>query len=115
MDQQTQPRPPVEPQQPAPAPQQTAGQQPQKNGNKVWLWIIGGCLTVVIIAGLIMGGLAWWGAKRIKKAVKEAQPQWEEMQKGAEQWQKDMEKAQEEWQKETEKMQNEMPDGYYSD
>jgi hypothetical protein len=93
MDQPTQPQPPVQPQ-PAPATQA----EPQKK-SKVWLWILGGCLGIIVIGMLIMGGLAWWGAKKVKKAIKENQPKLEEMQKNAADWQKQMEKAQQEMQK----------------
>lgn len=89
MEQQTQPQPPVQP-----AQQMPAGQEAPKKSSKVWLWVIGGCLAIVIITGLIMGGLAWWGARKVKKAIQENQPKWEEMQKGAADWQKQMEKAQ---------------------
>lgn len=113
---QSQSQPPVQPQQSPQVPPPPAGQQPPpKNPSKVWLWIIGGCLAIVIIAGLIMGGLAWWGAKKFKKTIQENQPKLEEMQKGAEEWQKEMEKAQEEWESEMEKMQNQTPDYELSD
>lgn len=107
MDQQTQ-QPPA--QQPVPA-----GQPPQKSGSKIWLWIIGGCLAILLIAGLIIGGLIWWGARKAKKAYESnVKPQLEEMQKNAEQWQgqsEDWQKAAEEWQKEMKKVQDELPSG----
>jgi uncharacterized protein HemX len=96
---QTQPsQSPAQP--PQPASSGTPG--PQKSGSKIWLWIIGGCLAIVIIAGLIMGGLAWWGARKVKKAIKENQPKWEEMQKGAQD-------AQQELQKQMENVQKQIP------
>ncbi len=100
MDQQIEP--PVQPQQ---APVGQIG--PQKK-SKVWLWIIGGCLAIVVIAGLVIGGLAWWGAKKLKKTIKENQPKWEEMQKGAQEMQEqseDWEKAAKEFQEQMEKAQ----------
>lgn len=107
MDQQTQSSPPVQPVEQVPI-----GQQPQKSSSKVWLWVLGGCLTVIIIAGIIMGGLAWWGAKKVKKAIQENQPKWEEVQKGAQEMQKqseDWEKASKELQEQMEKAQKELP------
>lgn len=78
MEQQTQQQPPVQaPQQPAQ--QVPTGQPAPKKSSKVWLWVIGGCLALVIITGLIMGGLAWWGARKVKKAIQENQPKWEEV------------------------------------
>jgi len=107
---QTQPQPPVQP--PAPA----GGAAPKKS-SKVWLWIIGGCLAILLIAGLIIGGLIWWGARKAKKAFNEnLKPQLEEMQENAEQWESqsdDWQKAAEEWQKEMEKAQEQMPDYDY--
>jgi len=42
---------------------------PQKKSN-VWLWVIGGCLTVVILIGVIIFGLGWWGVNKVKKEMK---------------------------------------------
>ena len=94
----------IQPQQPAqPAPTEKAA---ASKSSKTWLWILGGCLTIIILSLLVMGGVAWWSAKKVKKVIQENQPRWEEMQKNAEQWQqqsdnwqKEMEKAQEEIQK----------------
>lgn len=62
-------------------PQVPTEQQPQKSSNKIWFWILGGCLIVVVVGMLIMGGLAWWGVRKVKKVIKENQPKLEEMQK----------------------------------
>jgi hypothetical protein len=94
MEQQTQ-QSPVQTVEPNPS----VAPQPQKSGGKVWLWILGGCLTIVILSLLVMGGLAWWGAIKVKKAIQENQPKLEQMQKNAADWQKQMEKAQQEAQK----------------
>lgn len=105
---QTQQQPPV--QQPA-----LAGGTAPKKSSKVWLWIIGGCLAILLIAGLVIGGLIWWGARKAKKAFESnVKPQLEEMQKNTEQWQEkseDWQKAADDWQKEMEKAQKEMPSG----
>jgi uncharacterized protein HemX len=111
MDQQTQPQAPVEPaaplaQAPQPAPAQSAA--PRKK-SQVWLWILGGCLTIIIIIGLVIGGLAWWGARKVKKAIQENQPKWEEMQKNAEDMQKNANDWQEQMKKTQEEMQNNLP------
>lgn len=105
---QTQQQPSV--QQPAPT-----GSAAPKKSSKVWLWIIGGCLAVLLIAGLVIGGLVWWGARKAKKAYESnVKPQLEEMQKNAEQWQdksENWQKAADDWQKEMEKAQKELPSG----
>jgi uncharacterized protein HemX len=111
MDQQTQSQPPVEP-----AQQASAGQQPQKSGSKVWLWILGGCLTIVIIAGLVIGGLVWWGAKKVKKAIQENQPKLEEMQKNAKDLQNNAEqvkKGSDQLQQQMENAQRQLPNAPY--
>lgn len=115
---QTQPQPPVQPAQPVQQPavqQPPAGQAVSAKKSKTWLWIIGGCLIILLIAGLVIGGLIWWGARKAKKAYESnVKPQLEEMQKNAEQWEdqsEDWQKAAEEWQKEIEKVQDELPSG----
>ena len=99
MDQQTQPQLSQQP-----APQQPPVQQPQaapvspapeQKKKPIWPWILGGCLGIIIIGMLIMGGLAWWGAKKIKKVIKENPQQVEEWQQKSQELQKQMEKAQE--------------------
>jgi hypothetical protein len=99
MDEQTQPQPQVQP-------QPVAGQPatPAKKTN-IWVWILGGCLVIILLIGVTMAGLAWWGARKVKNVIKESQPKLEEMQKGA----ADMQKAAEEWQKEMEKIKDQMP------
>jgi len=87
---------------PAVAPQETT--TPQKT--PVWVWILGGCLGIIVLTMIAMGGFAWWAAKKVKQEFKENQPKLEE-------WSKDAQKMQqqaEEWQKEMEKIQNQMPE-----
>ncbi len=95
MEQQTQPQPPAG---------QTPPSAPAKKSN-VWVWILGGCLIIILIIGIVMAGLAWWGARKVKNVIKENQPKLEEMQKGTE----DMQKAAEEWQKQMEKLKDQVP------
>jgi len=91
MEQQTQEQPVV---------QQAAAPAPVKKSN-IWLWLIGGCLTIVILIGVAVVGLGWWAASKVKKAIKENQPKLEQLQKDAEGWQKsaeDMQKKADKWQ-----------------
>ncbi len=115
MDQQTQPQPPAQPAQSVQQPPAPAGGAAPKKSSKVWLWIIGGCLAILLIAGLVIGGLIWWGARKAKKAYESnIKPQLEEMQKETEQWEAqsdDWQKAAEEWQEEMEKIQEEPSSG----
>jgi len=97
MDQQTQPQQQTVPQQPPVQQPQAApvSPAPEQKKKPVWPWILGGCLGIIIIGMLIMGGLAWWGAKKVGKALKENQPKLEEWQQKSQEWQKQMEKTQE--------------------
>jgi len=87
--------------------QQPADGQPNAPAKKsnVWVWILGGCLGIILIIGIVIAGLGWWAARKVKNVIKENQPKLEEMQKGSE----DMKKAAEEWQKQMEKVKDQMP------
>lgn len=58
---------------------------PQKSNNKVLFWILGGCLVLFVITGLVIGGVAYWSYKKVKKEIKENKPK-------LEQWENQMEK-----------------------
>lgn len=70
---------------------------PQKSSNKTIFWILGGCLALLLIAGLIAGGMAYWGYKKVKKEIRENQPK-------VEQWQSEMEKIKQETEKNKEEV-----------
>ena len=95
---------PQQPVQPQPAAGQNPPAAPAKKSN-IWVWILGGCLGIILIIGIVIAGLGWWAARKVKNVIKENQPKLEEMQKGA----ADMQKASEEWQKEMEKIKDQMP------
>ena len=97
---------PVAPQVAAPIQQQTALQaEPAKKSN-VWVWLIGGCLTIVILIGVAIIGVGWWAAHKVKNAIKENQPKLEQWQKDAEEWQK----SAEEMQRKADKLQRSIPE-----
>jgi hypothetical protein len=52
----------------------------KKKNNKVLLWILGGCLALLVISGIIVGGIAYWGYKKIKNEIKANQPNFEKYQ-----------------------------------
>lgn len=84
--------------------QPAAAPAPEKK-SYVWFWVIGGCLMItILIFGAIMA-VGWWGAKKIKKEIKENQPRIEQWKKEAEKMQKNAEKFQEEMNK----IQNNIP------
>lgn len=47
--------------------------QPAQGSNKVLFWILGGCLGLLVIGGLIVAGFTWWGYNKIKKEIKAQQ------------------------------------------
>ncbi len=51
-----------------------------KSNSKVLLWILGGCLILLLIAGLAIGGIAYWSYKKVKKEIKENQSKIEQRQ-----------------------------------
>jgi hypothetical protein len=44
-----------------------------KNNSKTLFWILGGCLALLIISGLAIGGLAYWSYKKVKDEIKKNQ------------------------------------------
>lgn len=93
---------------PAQAPQtQATPVQPAATPSKkapVWVWILGGCLGIIILSMLAFGILIYLGAKKVKKELRENAPKLEQMRDDAEEFQEDME----DFQKEMEKVQREM-------
>jgi hypothetical protein len=45
----------------------------QKSNNKIIFWILGGCLVLLVIGGLVVAGFAWWGYSKIRKEIKTQQ------------------------------------------
>lgn len=44
--------------------------KPAQGGNKALLWILGGCLVLFVIGGLVVGGVAYWSYKKVKNESK---------------------------------------------
>jgi len=72
---------------------------PQKSNNKVLFWILGGCLVLFVITGLVIGGIAYWSYKKVKKEIKENKPK-------LEQWENQMEKIKEDVENQKEQVQS---------
>lgn len=51
-----------EPQSPPP----TAGQAPAKKKISPWVWVLGGCLVLILIVLLLMGGCAWFVTDKVQ-------------------------------------------------
>lgn len=66
--------------------------KPAKSSNKTLWWILGGCLIIIVISGLVIGGVAWWGYKKVKKEIKNNRPNFEKLQSELEKAQKQAER-----------------------
>ncbi|MDI6777730.1 MAG: hypothetical protein QMD77_00905 [Patescibacteria group bacterium] len=71
-------------------------ENPEKSGgNKALWWILGGCLALLVIFGLVLGGIAYWSYKKVKKEIKENKPKLEQLQNQMEKTKEDSEKFKE--------------------
>lgn len=68
---------------------------PQKSNNKVLFWILGGCLVLFVITGLVIGGVAYWSYKKVKKEIKESKPRLEQWENQMEKMKQDVERQKE--------------------
>ena len=94
-------QPTQQPNNPA-TPIQPQGTQGNSKGLKIFLWILGGCLALILIIGIVIAGLVWWGAKKVKTEIEKNKPQ-------IEQWSKDMQKQAEDMQKQAQEVQKNLP------
>lgn len=70
-----------------------------------WVWIIGGCLIILVLTIGVIGFLGWWGYQKAKVEIQKQQP-------GLEQFKENLEKAgkeAEELNKKAEEIQNSLP------
>ncbi|MDD5490039.1 MAG: hypothetical protein PHP25_05180, partial [Candidatus Moranbacteria bacterium] len=56
----------------------------QKGNNKVLFWILGGCLALLLIGALVIGGIAYLSWKKVKVGIKDNQQKMEQAQRRAE-------------------------------
>jgi hypothetical protein len=54
------------------------GSQPARGSNKTLWWILGGCLVLILVGGLALGGMAYFGYKKVKKEIKESKRKFEQ-------------------------------------
>ena len=47
--------------------------KPVRSSNKILFWILGGCLIFIVISGIVVGGMMYWGYKKIKNEIKAQQ------------------------------------------
>ncbi|MFZ5392282.1 MAG: hypothetical protein ACOZAR_03785 [Patescibacteria group bacterium] len=50
----------------------------EKKKTATWVYWLIGCLALIVIVVLVIGGLAWWGINQAGKALKENSNQWED-------------------------------------
>jgi hypothetical protein len=66
------------------APTSSTQKEAPKGNNKVLFWILGGCLALLVIFGLVLGGIAYWSYKKVKKGIEENKPKMSQSQNQAE-------------------------------
>jgi len=70
-----------------------------------WVWVISGCLVIIILTMGMIGFLGWWGYQKAKKEIEKQRP-------GIEQFKDNLEKAgkeAEELNKKAQEIQNAIP------
>lgn len=106
---QTQSPPPAAPvsapQTPPPPQTAPAGAAPPPKKNTVWIWVLGGCLGILVLAGIAAVALGWWGARKAKRELEKYTPNLEQMKENADKWNKEAE----EWEKKSEEFRNSLP------
>jgi flagellar basal body-associated protein FliL len=70
--------------------EKNAANSAPKSSNKTLFWILGGCLAILIISGLVVAGFSWWGYKKVKNEIKTRQAGIEELQKQMEKMKSDV-------------------------
>jgi len=69
------------------------------------LWIQYSVVGILVLAGIVLAALGWWGAKKAKKELEKFQPNLEEMKENADKWNKESE----EWEKKSKEFRENMP------
>jgi len=44
---------------------------PQKKGMSVWAWVAIGCVGILLLGGIAVGGFVWWGANKVKSIAQD--------------------------------------------
>ncbi len=101
MPPQTPPQMPI--QQPQQNPQQPMPAQPAQKKSQAWAWVLGGCLTVVVLGMIAFLALGWWGMRKVKNEI---QPNIDNIKSDIEK----MNKEGEEWEKKSKEFMESIPD-----
>lgn len=97
------PPPQIPPAQTQPQQPTQAAEPPKKS--HAWIWVLGGCLGIVILGVIAMVALGWWGARKAKKGLEKYTPNLEQMKENSDKWNKEAE----EWERKSEEFRNSMP------
>ena len=100
MENATQPQPTPAPAQPIPT-ATVVTEAPGKKKTSPWVWILSGCLVIIILGLAIMAFLGWMGYKAVKNEIKENAPAMQEFKDNIENTNKEAEK----WSQEAERLQ----------
>jgi hypothetical protein len=46
---------------------------PAKKGMSVWAWLAIGCVGILVVCGIAVGGFVWWGAHKVKAMAADMQ------------------------------------------
>jgi len=46
---------------------------PAKKGMSIWVWLAIGCVGILVLGGVAVGGFVWWGAHKVKSMAQELQ------------------------------------------
>jgi len=105
---QTQPLPTV-PAPPAPAEGTPAAApaavEPEKPKSRAWLWLLGGCLVLLIIFLAGLGILGWLGIKQVKSVIQKYEPTIQDTQKNIDR----MNQEASQWEKKSQEVRDSMP------
>jgi hypothetical protein len=44
---------------------------PQKKGMSIWAWVAIGCIGILVLGGVAVGGFVWWGANKVKSIAQD--------------------------------------------
>jgi hypothetical protein len=98
--------PPTQPAQPVQPAQPNQAQTVIVQKSSPWPWIVGGCLTLIVIIMISVFLVGWWGIKKVKNEVKNYEPTAESLKSNLEKMNKDAE----EWEKKSKELQENLPD-----
>lgn len=86
-------------------PSQTPAPTPEKPKSHVWIWVVGGCLGLVLIILIGLAVLGWLGVREVKKEIQKYEPTIQGVQSNIDK----MNQEAGEWQKKSEELRASLP------